>query len=61
MTSPPKLLVGFWPNMAGMILIWSSLMIVQIFEVCCISRSHRLKIDFRDETFKNILDRNNKA
>ena len=29
--------------------------IVQVVSVCCISRSHRLKIDFRDENFKNFL------
>ena len=43
------------PNLAGMILIWPSLKIVQMVMVHCISRSHRLKIDFQDETFKNLL------
>ena len=51
----PKLLAGFEPNLAGMVLIWPCLIIVQMFPVCCISRSHRLKIDFRDENFKNLL------
>ena len=50
-TSPPKLLAGFLPNLAGMILIWPSLIIVQMVLVRCISRSHRQKIDFRDENF----------
>ena len=54
-TSPPKLLAGFLPNLAGMILIWPSLIIVQMVLVCCISRSHRLKIDFRDKTLKIFL------
>ena len=35
--------------MAGMILIWTSLINVQMVPVHCISTSHRLKIDFRDE------------
>ena len=42
MTSPPKLLAGFSPNLTGMILIWPSLIIVLMFLVRCISRSHRL-------------------
>ena len=54
-TSPPKLLAGFWPNLVGIILIWPSLKIVQMVQVHCISRSHRLKIDFQDENFKNLL------
>ena len=29
--------------------------IVQMVPVRCISRSYRLKIDFRDENFKNLL------
>ena len=51
----PKLLAGFWPNLKGMILIWPSLIILQMVLVCCISRSHRLKIDFWDKNFKNLL------
>ena len=54
-TAPPKLLAGFYPNLVGIILIWPSLKIVQMVPVHCISRSHRLKIDFQDENFKNLL------
>ena len=57
----PKLLSVFWPNLAEMILIWPSIIIVQMVLVCCISRSHRLKIDFRDKNFKNLLVWNHKA
>ena len=60
-TSSPKQLAGFWPNLAGMILIWPSLIILQMILVHCISRSHRLKIDFQDENFKNLLVWNQKA
>ena len=28
---------------------------VQMVQVHCISKSHRLKIDFQDENFKNLL------
>ena len=59
--SPPKLLAGFWPNLVGMILIWPSLKIVQMVLVHCISRSHRIEIDFQDENFKNLLIWNHKA
>ena len=38
-------------NLTGMILIWPSLIIVQMVLVLCIFRSHRLKIDFQNETF----------
>ena len=54
-TYPPKLQAGFLPNFSGMFLMWPSLIIVQMVMVRCISRSHRLKIDFRDENFKNHL------
>ena len=54
-TSYPKLLAGFRPNLAGMILIWPSLIIVQMVSVHCISRSNRLKIYFQDENFKTLL------
>ena len=54
-TSPLELLAGFLPNLAEMILTWPSLIIIQMVMVCFISRSHRLKIDFRDENFKNLL------
>ena len=50
----PKL-AGFLPNLAGMILIGPSLIIVQMVPVHCISRSHRLKLDFLDENFANLL------
>ena len=39
-------------KLAEMILLWPSLIIVQIVPVHCISRPHRLKIDFQDENFK---------
>ena len=42
-TSPPKLLAGFGTNILGMILIWPSLKIVEMVQVRCLSRSHRLK------------------
>ena len=38
--------------LAGMILIWPSLIFDQMVPVRCIPRSHRLKIDFRDENFE---------
>ena len=59
-TSPPKLLAGF-TNLTGMILIWPSVIIVQMVKVHCISRSHRLKIDVRDETFTDLLVLNHKS
>ena len=36
-------------------LLWPSLITVQMVPVRCISRSHRLKVDFRDENFKSLL------
>ena len=42
-TSPPKLFAGFSSNLAGMILTWPSLIIVQMVLVHWISRSLRLK------------------
>ena len=54
-TSPPKLLAEFLPNLAGMILICPSLIIVQMVFVRCVSRSHRLKIDIQDKNFKILL------
>ena len=51
-TSPPKLLVGFKLNLVGMILIWSTLKIVQMVLLHCIARPHRGKRDFQDENFK---------
>ena len=56
-----KQLAGFLPNLADLILIRPSLIIVYMFQVRCISRSHRLKIDFHDENFKNLLVWNHKA
>ena len=41
-----ELLAEFLLNVAEMILIWPSLIIVQMVPVCCISKSHRLIIDF---------------
>ena len=41
-----------------MILIWPSLIIVLMVSVRCISRLHRLTIDFQDETLKNFLSEN---
>ena len=38
-------------NLTGIILIWPSLIIVQMVLVRCIFKSHRLKIDFQNETF----------
>ena len=45
-TSPIKILGGLLPNLTGMILIWPSLIIVQMVMVHCIAMSHRLNIDF---------------
>ena len=58
--SPPKLLAVIYPNLAGMILMWPFLIIVQMVPVRCISRSHRLKIDFRDENLKIFLSKTRK-
>ena len=57
-TSPPKSLIGFWPNFTGMILGWSSFKVVQMVPVHCISRSLELKIDLQTEKLKNLLVRN---
>ena len=51
----PKLLAGSGPNLAGMILIRPSLIIVQMVPVHYISRSQGLKIGFQNEHFKNLL------
>ena len=40
---------------------YAALKIVQLVSVCCISRSHRLRIDFQDENFENLLVWNHKA
>ena len=45
----PKL---FAQNLAGLIIICPSLIIVQMVSVCSISRSHSLKIDFDMKTLK---------
>ena len=50
-----KPLIGIWPNFTGMILGWSSFNFVQMVPVHCISRSHKLKIEF---STKNLLVRN---
>ena len=44
-----------------MILIYPSLIIVQIVPIRCVSKSHRLKIDFQDENYKNLFLCNHKA
>ena len=44
--------LDFWPNLVRMVLIWPSLKFVQMVPIHCISRSHRLKIDFQDEKLK---------
>ena len=54
-TSPPKQLAGFLPNLAGLILMWPSWIIVQVVSVCCIYRSYRLNIGFQNENFKIFL------
>ena len=51
-TSPPKPLIGFWPNFTGMILGWSSFKVVQIVPVHWLPRSQELKIDFLTENLK---------
>ena len=52
MTSPPKLLAGFLPNLAEIILVWPSLINVQMVLVGCISRSHASS--FLSETTRPI-------
>ena len=52
-TPPPKLRAAFFlPNLAEMILIWSSLIIVQMVSVHCIFRAYRLKKSFEMKTLK---------
>ena len=53
-TSPPKPLIGFWPNLTGMILGWSSFKVIQMVSVLCISRSQELKIDFLTKNLKKF-------
>ena len=43
-TSPPTHLVGFWPNLAELIPICTYSLIVQMFSVSCIYRSHGLQL-----------------
>ena len=45
---------GYLSILAEMILIWSFLIMVQMVQVCCIFRSHKLKIDFQI-IFLNLL------
>ena len=52
--SPPKPLIGFWPNFTGMILGWSSFEVVQMVLVC-ISRSQELKTDLLTKNLKNLV------
>ena len=54
-TSPPKLLAGFGPDFAGMIPYIALLKNCSDGSGSCISRSHRLKVDFQDENFKKNL------
>ena len=42
-TSPPKPLIGLWPNLTGMILGWSSFKVVETVLIHFISRSQELK------------------
>ena len=51
----PKLLNELLPNLTGMTLLWLSLLLDQMVPVRCMFRSHRLKMDFRDENFKNLI------
>ena len=57
-TSVPELLARFKPNLAGMIRLWPSLIIILMVLVRGISRPHRLKINFQDENFKIFLSEN---
>ena len=57
-TSPPKPLIGIWPNFTGLILGWFSFKVVQMVPVHCMSRSQELKIDFLTKNLKNLLVRN---
>ena len=50
-----KPLSGFYQTWQ-MILIWSSLIIVQMAPICCISRSHRLKRFFKIKPLKILSD-----
>ena len=60
-TSSLKQLVGKWPNLACMVLRWSSTKIIQMVQVHWISRSRELKIDFKNGNFKNLLLKNYRA
>ena len=51
----------FQPNFTQLFLRRSSFKIMQMVPVCCIIRSQKLKIDFKSEIFKNLLDQNRKA
>ena len=44
-TFPHQLLAGFGPNLAGMILIWSSIIIVQKVPVRCIFTNLKFNTD----------------
>jgi len=59
--SPLKPLIGFWPNLTGMIPGWSPIKVVQTVPVGCISRSRGKKIGFQNAIFKNLLVWNYKA
>ena len=51
----PKLLAGFGPNSAGIVLMCPSSTVVPMGFVCCMSRSHKLNIDIRYENLYNLL------
>ena len=56
-------LLNYWldlTKLTRMILILPSIILVHMVTVRCISRSHRLKIDFRNENFKNLFVLNHK-
>ena len=55
MTSSLEQLSGFQPNLAEMILIRHSSLIVKMVSVNCISKSAELKIDPFQKNLKNLL------
>jgi len=60
-SSPLKPLIGFWPNITGMIPGWSPIKVVQTFSLGFISRSQGPKICFQNAIFKKLLVWNYKA
>ena len=51
----PKRLIRILPNLAGMILIWPSVVFQMVPVGCIISRSNGLKIDFSNENAKKYV------